>query len=266
MNKRVFRGNYYRITSPADADVKDVKSGRTLAQIVAGKATVIQAIGDYITAPDGVTVEPYRKSDFTLAKHGSLQADVPPLRGTSAYLYGLSSGEYVVNLGQYKQAPYLLYNRETVAKVTLLADAEPTGLTATFYDCTSLTELDTALTLGALTSATSTFRNTALTYLPEQITLAALADGSNFFGGTPLQRVPAALNLAALSTGAGMFSGCRLDLPSVQRIAATVKTWTSGDHPLTVGISAELEGDADLEAALDELAAKGWTVAEEYNG
>lgn len=266
MKKRTFKQNYYTVQSPSELKLKDSQSGKTLACLVAGKATIIQAIGDYVEADGDFEIQAKRKDELSLKYITELKTDVSPLHNTSAYLIGKADGEYTVNLGIYKQAPYMLYNRANVTKVNLMAKSEPTGLSATFQNCTGLVEFNTALTLSELTSATSTFSGcTSLESIPDQITLESLSNGTGFFHNVPLVKLPLSLNLAALSNGTNMFSGAKLGEESVERLANVLPTYTSGDHPISIGIDAREEGSAWVDVRLDEIAAKGWTVSEVYN-
>lgn len=72
-------------------------------------------------------------------------------------------------------------------------------------------------------------------------------------------------DLPALSTASNMFGGCVLDAYSVKRIATSIKTWTSGSHPITIGIAKPLQNDPDVLADIQAIRAKGWTVTVQYN-
>lgn len=72
-------------------------------------------------------------------------------------------------------------------------------------------------------------------------------------------------DLPALSTASAMFNGCVLDAYSVKKIATGIKTWTSGSHPITIGIAKPLQNDPDVLADIAAIRAKGWTVTVQYN-
>lgn len=82
-------------------------------------------------------------------------------------------------------------------------------------------------------------------------------------------------DLPALSYGGNMFAGCKLNKTSVLRILNTIPTWTSGDHPLTLGIHIDYQNDEEVLAAiaLADIAqtpvadgGKGWTLTIQWNG
>lgn len=72
-------------------------------------------------------------------------------------------------------------------------------------------------------------------------------------------------DLPALSTASAMFNGCVLDAYSVKKIATGIKTWTSGSHPITIGIAKTLQNDPDVQADIAVIRSKGWTVTAQYN-
>lgn len=61
----------------------------------------------------------------------------------------------------------------------------------------------------------------------------------------------------------GMFTGCILNKNSVLHIARNLGTVAAGR--ITIGINAELQGNSEIETALETIRGKGWTVTEEYN-
>lgn len=69
--------------------------------------------------------------------------------------------------------------------------------------------------------------------------------------------------LPSLKNGINMFSGCKLNLASIQNIAENINSVTSGS--ITIGVSADLQGNSELNTAIQTIRAKGWTVTEQYN-
>lgn len=89
-----------------------------------------------------------------------------------------------------------------------------------------------------------------------------------------------------LSQGTEMFSICRLDKKSTISILESLPTYTSGSHPITIGIHVDHKYDPEVNVALkkcqnsyitpiEELGAtlpeeittdKGWTIAVQWNG
>lgn len=75
-------------------------------------------------------------------------------------------------------------------------------------------------------------------------------------------------NLSSVEQAMGMFTGCKLDVASVKNIAETLGDFTSDTdtHTITIGIDANYKGNSELNDTLNAIAAKGWTVEQEYNG
>ena len=66
--------------------------------------------------------------------------------------------------------------------------------------------------------------------------------------------------------GGATYNCTKLDLPSVQNIAETINDLASKGQTgkINIGISQSIQGNADLEAALETIRSKGWTVSEIY--
>ena len=93
--------------------------------------------------------------------------------------------------------------------------------------------------------------------MPETLTtwvadLSNLTVGDNMFKGTALTTFIG--DLSALTSGVDMFAGCSLTVESVEFIADTLPTVTSGT--ITLGTTTEAHADA-----IADIQAKGWTVA-----
>lgn len=72
-------------------------------------------------------------------------------------------------------------------------------------------------------------------------------------------------DMSAASSCQGCFDKWSLDAASVKHISETIKGWTSGSHPITIGIAKPLQNDPDVQADIATIRAKGWTVAVQYN-
>lgn len=59
--------------------------------------------------------------------------------------------------------------------------------------------------------------------------------------------------------------GCKLSKASVEKIAETIPTYTSGSHPITIGVDSTSITQAEQDAANAILVGKGWTVSWERN-
>ena len=95
-------------------------------------------------------------------------------------------------------------------------------------------------------------------------TATAMTTGTyTFQGNQKMSRFDC--DLPALSTASAMFNGCVLDAYSVKKIATGIKTWTSGSHPITIGIAKPLQNDPDVLADIQAIRDKGWAVTVQYN-
>lgn len=72
-------------------------------------------------------------------------------------------------------------------------------------------------------------------------------------------------DLSSLTTGTDMFLGCKLDLTSVNLIANSLPTLTSGSHPITIGVDSTQVTQAQQDAANATLVSKGWTATWQRN-
>lgn len=69
-----------------------------------------------------------------------------------------------------------------------------------------------------------------------------------------------------LSYGSQMFDSCQLDKPSILRVLNSIPSYTSGSHPLTIGIHVDHKTDPDVQAAIENAKNKGWTLTVQWNG
>ena len=75
-----------------------------------------------------------------------------------------------------------------------------------------------------------------------------------------------ASELPNLGDGTVMFYGCQLDKESALRVVNSLRAFTSGSHPITMGIHVGHQTDEEVLAALAEAEAKGWTLTVQWNG
>lgn len=69
-----------------------------------------------------------------------------------------------------------------------------------------------------------------------------------------------------LQSGDAMFYYAMLNKESVLRILGSIPSYTSGTHKLTIGIHVDHEFDEEVEAAIADAEAKGWTIEKQWNG
>lgn len=74
-------------------------------------------------------------------------------------------------------------------------------------------------------------------------------------------------DLSALEDGEDMFYGCKLGVRTLQRIANTIKTHTSGTHKITIGMNCkETEYEtSSYKTHIDTIKEKGWEVLCGFN-
>ena len=73
-------------------------------------------------------------------------------------------------------------------------------------------------------------------------------------------------DLPKLSNGGDMFYRTRLNKESALRILNSIPAWTSGSHPLTIGIHIDHKQDEEVLEAIANAEAKGWTMTVQWNG
>lgn len=74
------------------------------------------------------------------------------------------------------------------------------------------------------------------------------------------------IDLPSLSSGSDMFGWCVLNKESALRILNSIPAYTSGSHPLTIGIHIDHQTDEEVLAAIANAEAKGWTLTVQWNG
>lgn len=93
----------------------------------------------------------------------------------------------------------------------------------------------------------------------------SLLDGREMFSGcTSLTEIDG--RFKSLLNGQDMFKGCKLSLSSVQTLAEHINTLTTANAAvITLGLDQNIEGNKELEEALNRLRSKGWTVEIEFS-
>ena len=72
--------------------------------------------------------------------------------------------------------------------------------------------------------------------------------------------------LPKASTLNNAFHKCILNKESVLRVINSIPAYTSGSHPLTIGIHIDHQTDDEVLAAIANAEAKGWTLTVQWNG
>ena len=72
--------------------------------------------------------------------------------------------------------------------------------------------------------------------------------------------------LPSLESGNGMFNNVKLDKVSALRVLNSIPAYTSGSHPLTIGIHVDHQNDEEVLAAITNAETKGWTLTVQWNG
>ena len=73
-------------------------------------------------------------------------------------------------------------------------------------------------------------------------------------------------DLSALTNGHYMFHNRQLNKESALRVLNTIPSYSSGNHPLMLGIHVDHQADEEVLAAIDSATAKGWTLTTQWNG
>lgn len=140
---------------------------------------------------------------------------------------------------------------------------------------TKLTNWD--IPLPNLTNGRFMFWNTKLTRWTVQ--LPKLTNGDYMFRERPL--VECNIALPCLTSGEWMFYSAKLNKVSALSILNSIPAYTSGSHPMTIGIHVDHKYDVDVNLALKKVdinyeptvelpeevtEGKGWTIALQWNG
>lgn len=72
--------------------------------------------------------------------------------------------------------------------------------------------------------------------------------------------------LPSLSNGDLAFESCQLDKSSILKILNSIPSYTSGSHPLTIGIHVDYQTDDEVLSAIANAEAKGWMLTVQWNG
>lgn len=72
-------------------------------------------------------------------------------------------------------------------------------------------------------------------------------------------------DMSQASSATGMFDKWSLDAASVARIKDTIQAWTSGSHPILLGVDSTLQNDPDVLADIQAIRDKGWSVTLQWN-
>lgn len=71
---------------------------------------------------------------------------------------------------------------------------------------------------------------------------------------------------SSLSYGKDMFERSTIHKDVALRVLTTIPSYTSGNHPLTMGIHVDHKTDEEVLSAIDAATAKGWTLTVQWNG
>ena len=94
--------------------------------------------------------------------------------------------------------------------------------------------------------------------------LSKLEDGSQMFWGVPNMKSFES-TLPALIKGGLMFEGSQLNKDSALRVLNSIPEYTSGKHPICIGIHIDHKNDEEVLKAITNAEKKGWTVSVQWN-
>lgn len=72
--------------------------------------------------------------------------------------------------------------------------------------------------------------------------------------------------LPSLSYGYNAFNQTQLNKSSALRVLNSIPSYTSGNHPLTIGIHVDLQIDEEVLEVISNAETKGWTMTVQWNG
>ena len=129
-----------------------------------------------------------------------------------------------------------------------------------FIDSRSMKEWNIELPM--LRSAFQMFRWSSMTEW--HIELPNLKKGHCMFGNSKMEDFK--VGLPSLSDGSYFFESCQINKESALRVLNSIPAYTSGKHPLHIGIHVDHQADEEVLAAIDAATVKGWTVQVQWNG
>lgn len=71
---------------------------------------------------------------------------------------------------------------------------------------------------------------------------------------------------SSLSSGSSMFASSIIHKDVALRVLTTIPSYSSGSHPITLGIHVDYKTDEELINAIANAEAKGWTLTVQWNG
>lgn len=156
------------------------------------------------------------------------------------------------------------------------------------YGYSSIRTTPKNLNLKSLEDGTAFFDGCYLQHFNSKEGLPNLRTGNEFFEHCPLETFCEGVNnpLPSLSTGSSMFNSARLNKETAIRILNSIPSYTSGSHPLTIGIHIDYKYDSELNIILKKVCNsyitpieelgfslneeittdKGWTLNVKWNG
>lgn len=262
--------------------IGDVSNATSTDGMFNGCTSLTSVISDFSSATmcgsmfEGCTSLYEISADFSSFEYNGIEASSPFFRGATnletfnGSLESTTKGEGLfVNMSKLKSITTNLKSLENgylmcagcVSLTTFIGDTSSmTNGGGMFEGCSSLNTVN--MNLASLERGNGMFRScSSITSFGGD--LQKLTEGYAMFRDcTSLTSF--SCGLPSLTDGRYMFSGCKLDLTSVQNIAHTIKTcWNFS--PITIGVDASLQGNADLATAIAAIEAKNWIVTVEYN-
>lgn len=134
--------------------------------------------------------------------------------------------------------------------------------TSMYQNCTGLTDISGS-NYEYTEIAASMFRKCDLRTTGGAVFSHLVFATGMFAENSNLEEITTSVKLGRLQSAGDMFAGCKLNLASVQHIASSINHIASGG--ITIGINAALQGNAEVETALNTIRSKGWGVTVEYN-
>ena len=216
-----------------------------------------------VCADNGWTIKvQYRDVESELYNKYALCTTVEEIQAiNSDYINDLTDdGEWIYLLPKLKMGSSLFYGGSKLTNFISDLSSLTDGYSMFLY-CGKLKSWSTPLP--KLTGANSMFYFTGMQRW--DVPLPVLSNGNQMFCQcTSLTSF--SVELPKLSNGTGMFQGCKLDKESALCILNSIPTYTSGSHPLFIGIHIDHQSDDDVLTAISNAEEKGWTMTVQWNG
>jgi hypothetical protein len=262
-----------------DKFVLDIAEGNTLVvhtdRISDDLLPVVKATAEAIM-PEGTTVVQYNHNIEISWRDINKYAACTNVDDVEAvnpdYKNDLTSeGEWVYPLSSLTNSTNVLSNNASLKKANLyMPSVRGWAAQGTLYNCKNLTEAHIfAPNIAGIEGMFSSCPK--LKKVSGEV--KSVIVGHNAFLNSPIEileiefsKLDRAERFAASTNGNTSATAPRLNKESALRVLNSIPSFTSGNHPIVLGIHVDHQNDEDVLAAIDNAEAKGWTLTVQWNG